>query len=259
MTSRSGVRRTWILCGAYSSGAGCSWLAALTRRGHLGRSCECLRSCNPSQSPTMDRYGVGQNRDGESLLDVIQKGTGVNESQLQALDLLWVEQTVEGRRAAYVHVMLSTDCVPRCPFCHATVIQSDQPKHAESVASRVIAGQCFSTLWWRTGLRWTLQHCDVTRREQSPMLRPQRPRVLPARHVVLLRFKAPKRSTLTSWNGMCRHHQPCPTLESQLHSRQHVHLTRLTNIALAKTPVSPCPAYHRSSHSILELFTMMTT
>ena len=96
---------------------------------------------------------MGQNRDGDSLLDVIQKGTGVNESQLQALDLLWVEQTVEGRHAASVNAMHCADSVYGFPACHLTVVQSDQPNHAESVASRVIAGQSFPQLLWCRRLR----------------------------------------------------------------------------------------------------------
>ena len=88
----------------------------------------------------MNRYGVGQNREGESLLDVIQKGTGVNESQLQALDLLWVEQTVEGLHTASLSPMLCTDPVHPSPTCHPTVLQSEDPNHGDSVASRIIAG-----------------------------------------------------------------------------------------------------------------------
>lgn len=39
---------------------------------------------------------VGENRHGESLADVIKKGTGVTKDALYALDTLWVEQSKEG-------------------------------------------------------------------------------------------------------------------------------------------------------------------
>lgn len=39
---------------------------------------------------------VGKNRHGETLADVIKKGTGVSKDALYALDTLWVEQSKEG-------------------------------------------------------------------------------------------------------------------------------------------------------------------